>query len=206
MRPQELLGDDAFSRVEGAIRAAEAHTSGEIVVRVVERSDSYLGPRSLLGAALAFTAGAVYLATPLPTLWLPAAQAAVFALACAASGRSPLLRAIVPRAWRREQVERAAGVAFLEHGLSHTRERTGILIYLSLAEHEVEVLGDQGIASRVDASTWSDVVALILDGIRAGQAERGLSQAVQRCGEILAAHFPARADNPNELPDSVHRS
>ena len=205
MRPEELLRDGAFARIEAAVGQAEARTSGEIVVLVVERSDSYLGPRSLFGAALAFAAGAVYLATPLPVLWLPAAQATLFALAMAAAGRSPLLRAIVPRTWRHEQVERAAGVAFLEHGVSRTRERTGILIYLSLVEHEVEVLADHGIASRVEAAAWSEVVTLILDGIRAGEAERGLSDAVERCGDILAAQFPPRADNPDELPNPIRR-
>ena len=67
------------------------------------------------------------------------------------------------------------------------------------------MLADRGIAERVDGGLWSDVVERILGGIRAGEAERGLAEGVALCGETLAAHFPPREDNPNELPDPVRR-
>jgi putative membrane protein len=204
MHVEALLGDAAFRHVEAAIGAAEARTSGEIVFMIVERSDAYVGPRALCAAALAFAAGLIALATPLrPALSLPAVQASAFALAYAASSRGALLRPLLRREWRRAHVERAAGLAFLEHGIASTRARTGVLIYVSLLERQVAVLPDRGIASRVEPGVWDEVVERILHGIRAREAERGLSEAVQLCGDILAVHFPPDADHPNELPDTV---
>jgi putative membrane protein len=206
MRAEALLQDDGFARIEAAIQEAESRTSGEIVFLVADRSDPYLAPRVLFATALAFAAGVACLASPLaPAVWLPALQAATFGLGCAASAHPALLRRLLPAEWRRAQVERAAGVAFLQHDLANTRERTGVLIYLSLLEHQVVVLADRGIDARVAPGTWSEVVERILAGIRAGEAERGLADGVQRCGDILAAHFPPGADNPDELPNPVLR-
>jgi putative membrane protein len=206
MRVEALLSVSGFAAVEAAIAQAEARTSGEIVFVLAERSDPYRGPRSWTAAALAFAAGVGCLVSPLsPALWLPGLQAAVFLGGYATSAHPTLLRAILRTEWRREAVEHAAGLAFLEQGVAHTRERTGILIYLSLLERQVVVLADRGIAARVDAGAWDEVVDLILSGIRAREAEQGLSRAVLRCGEILARHFPASADNPDELPNPVRQ-
>jgi putative membrane protein len=206
MQADELLDEAGFARVEAAIRAAEARTSGEIVFAVVERSESYLGPRALFAAALAFAAGVLTLAAPLvPPLSLPALQAGAFALGFAAAGQPRLLRLLLPAGWRREAAERGARLTFLGEGVARTRERTGILIYLSLLEHQVVVLADEGIAARVDESVWQVVVGRILGGIREGAAERGLAEGVALCGDTLAAHFPPGADNPNELPDPLRR-
>ncbi|HXX48791.1 MAG TPA: TPM domain-containing protein, partial [Myxococcota bacterium] len=113
----------------------------------------------------------------------------------------PLLRALLPAGLRRERVRRAAALAFHHGGLHATRERTGILLFVSLLERQVVVLADEGIHSRVADGTWDDVVARVLEGIRSGRADDGLVEAIRLCGEHLAAHFPRRADDVNELPD-----
>jgi len=204
MKVEELFCDAARDAVKRAVAAAEANTSGEIVAMVVARSDDYVGLRIALGAALAFAAGLGVLALGLDAwLWLPPIQLATFAVAFAISGLRPVLAPLVPASLRDASVDRAARLAFLAEGVLETRARTGILLYVSLLEHRVEVLADRGIHERVEAGTWDGVVARILDGIRTDRAESGLVSAIEHCGELLARHFPPDADDRNELPDRL---
>jgi putative membrane protein len=199
---EELLAPGAFDSIEAAVRDAERATSGEIVPVVVERSDSYADVRIGAAALVAIASGGL-LAALAPRLepWLVPTQIGVFAALCAAFGWRPLLGAVAPNPLFSHRVHQAAALAFHHAGLIETRERTGILIYVSLLERRVEVVADKGIHARVADGTWDDVVQRVLAGIRAGRADEGLVAGIRRCGEILAANFPPRADDVNELPD-----
>ena len=200
MRVEKLFDPEAFDAVERAVQEAERNTSGEIVPMIVPRSDDYPGVRAVAAAILAFAAGVAVLASPLdPLLWLPPAEIVTFVCGYWLAGRPVLLRILIPESIRAERVDRAAKLAFLEEGLVETRDRTGILLYVSLLEHRVEVLADRGIDERVEEGTWDGVVRLILDGIRAGRAEEGFVEAIRLCGEILATQFPRREDDTDEL-------
>jgi putative membrane protein len=94
--------------------------------------------------------------------------------------------------------------AFYKHGLHNTKDRTGILILVSLLERRVHVLADKGINDRVPAGTWDGLVNGIIDGIRTGQATDAICAAIAECGALLAQDSPAGSgDNPNELPDRL---
>ncbi len=204
MRVEDLFDSEAFKAVEAAVREAERTTSGEIVPKIVARSDDYPGVRAIAAAVTAFAAGVLVLAAPIdPRLWLPPALLAVFALAYTLAGRPPVLRLLIPQAHRAAAVDRAARLAFLNEGVLETRDRTGILIYVSLLEHQVEVIADRGIHEHVAPGTWDGVVQTILDGIREGRAEEGLVAAVRHCGELLAERFPPRPDDTDELPNRI---
>jgi uncharacterized membrane protein len=82
-----------------------------------------------------------------------------------------------------------------------TAENSGILIYVQLVERRVEILADRGIAARVPQAEWDAICRGMEQRFREGQWRQGAVQAVTRAGELLVAHFPARVDNPNELPD-----
>jgi len=201
MGVEELLAPGAFDAIEAAVRDAERGTSGEIVPIVVERSDSYADVR-LGAAALVSIASGGLLAWLLPLgHWLVPTQFGVFALLCGAFGWRPVLGAVAPNPLFSQRVHQAASVAFYDAGLVETRDRTGILIYVSLLERRVEVVADRGIHARVADGTWDEVVERVLAGIRAGRADQGLISGIRRCGEILAASFPPRPDDANELPD-----
>jgi putative membrane protein len=203
MRAQDLLTDQASQRIEAAVRAAELRTSGEIVPSVVDRSDDYTGVRIGSAAAFAFAAGALVLGAPLePRLWMLPVQAVALLLGYWITGQREVLRLLVPARLGEECTKQAAGLAFLDFGLAETRDRTGILIYVSLLEHRVVVLADRGIDRHVEPGTWDGVVAKILSGIRAGRAEDGLCDAISTCADVLAARFPRRADDVNEIPDT----
>lgn len=93
--------------------------------------------------------------------------------------------------------------AFTEQGLHYTRDHTGILILVSLLEHRVEVLADRGINEKVPPETWNEIVNTITTGLKSRRACEAFCEAVQRCGDILATHFPRQADDRDELPNKL---
>ena len=105
-----------------------------------------------------------------------------------------------------DELERSAELAalraFAEQDIRRTAQRTGILIYVALLEHRVIVLGDEAIDRALGPDEcWEDVVAFVLDGIRARQAADGIARAVRRCGEMLAHTLPPLEGDRDEIPD-----
>ena len=87
-----------------------------------------------------------------------------------------------------------------------TEHNNGVLIYLLLAEHAIEIVADRGLAKRVDAAQWQRIAAAMSTAFQAGQFEAGLNQAIDAVDALLAQHFalaPGEA-NPNELPDAPY--
>lgn len=197
MKPTTLIGPVDRERIEAAVRAAELGTSGEIVVQVVRRSHDFaVAPWRLavLLAAIALLASD-WLAPGAPVLALFGLQAGAVALAHAVCLADPIRRL----ALREDELERAAHrgalEAFRAHVARQTTGRTGILIYVTLLEHRVVVLGDEAVDRALGPEeTWEAVVGCVLDGIRAGRAADGIVRAVERCGAMLSHPLP-RADH-----------
>ncbi|NCU13041.1 MAG: hypothetical protein GXC70_12955, partial [Sphingomonadaceae bacterium] len=84
-----------------------------------------------------------------------------------------------------------------------THGRTGILIYLSLAEHRAEIVADAAIAGKVEPEVWGHAMAALIGEIRAGRPGAGMVAAVEEVGAVLARHFPRADDDRNELPDRL---
>ena len=82
-----------------------------------------------------------------------------------------------------------------------TAENSGILIYVQLVEHRVEILADRGIAARVPQAEWDAICRDMESSFRKGEWRQGALQAVSRAGALLASRLPAGDSNPNELPD-----
>jgi putative membrane protein len=93
--------------------------------------------------------------------------------------------------------------AFTAHGLHYTKAHTGILIFVSLLEHRVIVLADRGINEKVEAGTWNEIVQMLTAGLKSGNACEAFCRAIERCGAILARHFPRSADDVNELSNKL---
>lgn len=204
MRVEDLFDAAAADAIERAVQEAERGTSGEIVPMIVERSDDYGIVRSTAAAVLAFAAGVVVLALPVnPVLWLPPVQLLVFLFGYWLSGLRPVLRPLLFESYAQIAVRNAARHAFLDHGVIETRDRSGILIYVSLLEHRVEVVADRGIDRVVEPGTWDGVVDAVLDGIRRREAEAGMCNAIRICGELLETPLPARPDDTDELSNKL---
>ena len=103
----------------------------------------------------------------------------------------------------KEEVEEAALTSFYRQGLNKTRDKTGILIFISVFEHQVRVLADQGINDRVDSSVWQELVDTIIAGIKTRRQAEAICVAVVRCGELLTEHFPIKHDDTDELSNLI---
>jgi putative membrane protein len=100
-------------------------------------------------------------------------------------------------------VETRALVEFYQAGLEKTDGSTGVLIFVSLAEHQAVVLADRGIASKLSPNVWESVIQDISSFARGGRLGLGLQKAVEQVGSILAEYFPSSGNNPNELKDQL---
>jgi putative membrane protein len=129
-------------------------------------------------------------------------QWVVFAVLALVFQVPAVARRLVPRAVQRAHAAALARRQFLENGLSHTRDRTGVLIFVSEYEHYVEVLADQGISSKVAPERWEDIVAAFIQKVRAGRTLDGFLSCIDECGRLLVEHVPV-TDQKNELPDHL---
>ena len=82
-----------------------------------------------------------------------------------------------------------------------TETNSGVLIYLLLADHKVEIVADRGIAAKVEQSEWGTICREMEQAFRSGDFKAGSMLGVQRISTLLAQHFPAGSRNPNELPN-----
>ena len=201
----KLLSDQELASVAEAIRAAETRTNGEIVTVVAGRSEHYAWP-ALLGVGL------IALLLPglaVPYLGIVAAgdlffiQLITFAVLGGLLLIQRLRVALIPDAMKRAAGAARAREQFIERGLHLTQGRTGILIFVSVAERYVEILADEGINSKVDPATWQDLVDTLIEDIHRGRVVEGFRKTVESVGAILADHVPADGKNPNELPDHL---
>ncbi|MGA0611501.1 TPM domain-containing protein [Caldimonas sp. KR1-144] len=106
--------------------------------------------------------------------------------------------------WRNLGAHERAVTMFGKLRVWDTEHNNGVLIYLLLAEHRIEVLADRGIHRRAGAERWAQVVAQMREAFRAGQFEAGLAAAIDTIDALLVEHFPLAPGevNPNELPDA----
>jgi uncharacterized membrane protein len=105
--------------------------------------------------------------------------------------------------WRDATARERAIAMFGKLGVWDTEQNNGVLIYLLLAEHAIEVVADRGVSRHVSPAQWQEIVRHMSAAFRAGQYEQGLVQAVDEVTALLVKHFPATpgAPNANELPD-----
>jgi len=201
-----FLTQEEQENIELAVKQAESQTSGEIVPMIVDSSYEY--PRAeLIGA------GTLALATGLLVSWLfggesiwwfvPAYIVSFLIFHCVIRRSPGLKRKLINPNELTAEVKEKAVVSFVEQGLHETRDRTGILILISLFEHRVQVLADSGINAKVPAHTWDQIVDIIIDGLKNKRSAAAICQAIERCGELLQEHFPRKHDDTDELPNLI---
>jgi putative membrane protein len=130
-------------------------------------------------------------------------QLVVFIVAGLLFSWMPVRLWLVPRALQRVRAHRAAIEQFVVRGISRTKNRTGVLIFVSLAEHYARIVADEGIAEKVQHADWQDAVDALTAHMRDGRITEGLIAAVERCGTVLATRAPPDG-SPNELPDRLY--
>lgn len=192
-------------KVSQAVLEAETHTTGEIVPMIVAQSDDYSGARWRLAVAGALLSGFLayfflgYFIDDYDAVWILYAQIPGLYIGYALGNVSVILRPFMLEDKISEEVNQRALQAFYEHRLHHTKDRTAILIMVSLLEHRVEILADAGINEKVSKETWQGIVSDMIACIKTNDLAEGMCVAVRECGEILAKDFPGQHDNLDEV-------
>ena len=214
-----LFNAEDIRSVEVAIAAAEKMTAGEIVPVVATVSGRYDRAEDLFGlvfALIALTAIWMLFQSTTETDWTVTQSAALglpavvgiliggFVIGAALATHFPVLRLpFIARAEMLEEVERRALETFQRERVRDTSSSTGVLIYVSLYEHLVRVIGDDAVTAELPEDELEDVCALVVNGLKTGRPAEGIRQAVKKTGELLSAHLPPTADSANELANHL---
>jgi putative membrane protein len=204
-----------LQRVRDEVADAEKQTSGEIVPYIVERSDRYDSAVWRAGMLTSFlTIGLIAILRTTTDLWLTIGVtgtaltgllAGIIAMFCTLLVPS-VMRFFAGKELMDRRVAQRASEAFLAEEVFLTRERTGILVFVSLLEHRITVLGDSGINAKVAPKDWIDIRDQAIGFFRKGRPADGLVAAIRLSAALLVAHgFAGKPDDSNELPDRIRR-
>ena len=215
-RVARLFSESDLARIKVAVVEAEGKTSGEIVPFVVERSDDYEVAEWRGGALLGATVAIVFAALhELTDLWLPVNFAGLVAISIVAFVGGmvgtrfvpSLVRLLAGRELMTHHAGRRAAEAFVAEEVFQTRDRTGILLFVSLLERTVIVVGDAGINAHVQKTEWDGIVGMIVDGLKKNTPADGMVRAINACGVLLERQGVARkTDDTDELSDGLRMS
>jgi putative membrane protein len=218
-----MLNDSERARVGAAVTRAEGLSDGEIVTVIAAQSDAYHDVVLHWAVLVMFLALAGIAAEPgffvslldrvtgRWTTWTGSELLTILLAVLAAKflawryilGIRPLRLALTPSATKTRRVRRRALLLFRLAAENRTRAKTGMLLYVSLAEHRAEIVADASINVKVTPETWGAAMAALVEAIRDGRPGDGMVAAVEQIGAVLAEHFPRSADDSNELPDKL---
>jgi putative membrane protein len=218
------LSDEDREKVSKAIAAAEANSNGEIVAVATPISDPYhdVALHWAVAAMILVLAWAAWCPNCLqwwydkltggwhaePTFgelltFLMILAVLKFTAVLLILKWMPLRLALTPAATKHRRVRRRAVTVFRAAAERRTTGRTGILIYLSMAERRAEIVADEAILKVTDEHTWGEAMAALLEHVREGRPGDGIVAAIERVGVVLAEHFPRSAEDVNEIPDKL---
>ena len=214
------LNKENLEKIKNAVREAESKTAGEIATAFIRESDNYAIYELIFACVCGFLYFTVMMLFAKPVenlirnmLWDYSVDhllifygfstflvIAVFYLLA----NFPFVdRLIVPGSVKRRKVNERAVRHFMESGVYNTKDRTGILIFISALERRVELLADRGISEKISREKWQGIVNNITGGIKANKLTEHLTGSIRECGDLLAEHFPIQPDDVNELKDNI---
>ena len=208
--PQEL------ERIEKAVQKAETEISGEIVPVFVAQSDEYEIANLRSGLTFSISSAVIWLilyefSKLWEMNWFYAPETLILLMTisfCAGFFLAYFFPSFRIRFMLAKEiytaVDKQAALTFLREDVFNTSQRTGVLIYISLLEHRVEVLGDTGISAKVTPEEWNRVLEYILKGLKGKDKADGICKAIDATRYLLLEKgFAIRADDKNELPDNL---
>lgn len=208
------LTEEERERIRLTVHTAEQSTNAEIVPMIVSRSGLYRDTQHRAGLLLALVVLTLMLTTEMVWLpwgwhssnaaWLLLATVVAYGVGAWLGTLATVTFLLTPTDRMQHKVRLRAERAFAKHAVSQTRERTGILIMVSLLERQIYVLADQSIFQRVPSERWSSVIEAAVIRLKGGDVVGGLCQGIQMCGTLLAEVCPGRlGDNPDELSNEL---
>lgn len=206
IRAKDFFSGEQKEKIRQAVQAAEASTGGEIAVVLVDESDRYR--EGALAGALsfsAFTALVLAIAFHHVTIWfyIPVTVVLLFPFLYLVQKFPHIKLAFLHNRRVEEAVKKRAVYAFYQKGVHKTEEQTGILIFISLLERKVWILGDKGIHGKIRTDFWRSLTRELAAGIKEDRTFDALCGVIARCGEELTRHFPGKTGRKNQLDDGV---
>ncbi len=214
------IDENKLKKISNAVKKAEKKTSGEIVTAFIKRSDDYYFYRFVFSIIM----GLIYYEIILfsfdklesvmkSMLWdydyiyminfIVFSMLLIIILVFFFLKQNFILRFIVLKREKVRKVHQRALRHFVEAGVYDTRDKTGILIFISEMERRVELIADRGINEKIEQNKWKEIVDNIIDGIKQGKWEEHLIESIGMCGELLEKHFPIKPDDTNELKNEI---
>jgi putative membrane protein len=198
------ISKEDHDAIAAAIRDAEQRSSGQLVCVLAHGSSNYAHVPILWASTLA-------LLLPWPLIYwtdwsvqrIFLCQLALFLIAGLVLSWMPLRLALVPRPVRQAHAHRAAIEQFVLRHVSHTENRSGVLIFVSLAERYARIIADEGIAAKVPNAEWQAAIDALIPHMRDGRIAAGFIAAIERCSAVLAAHVPPDG-SPPVLPSRLY--
>lgn len=218
------MTDDDRAAIGAAVTAAERSTDAEIVAIVAERSDAYhdaalhwimLGLLFLVAVMAAIPDRFVAILDTVYGGWghewtmgqLLAALLVLLVLAFlllrAATAPEAVRMRLTPGPTKQRRVRRRAVLLFRAAIEARTATRTGVLLYVSMAEHRAEIVADAAILAKVPVDGWAAAMTALIEGLKDDRPGDAMVAAIGRIGAVLAQHFPYTGTDPNELPDRL---
>jgi putative membrane protein len=209
-----------LKRIAESVKSAEKKTSGEISVAFIKESSDYAKYELLFAIITGFIYAGLIMLFRSPTESLIKSLFWDFSTThlILFYGLSPFViitlfylianipfvdRIIIPKKKMEKNVRERASRYFIEAGVSNTRDRTGILIFLSFLERRVILLADIGVNSGVFSERSPEIISNITSGIKTGQTVEKLIKSIELCGELISHDVPIKPDDTNELKDDV---
>jgi putative membrane protein len=224
-----MLSPTEHQKINQAVRAAEARTSGEIICVIAGEVSNYREVPLAVAAACALVLPLIalffgihpWIGWPSLTDWVAAQtdaanasidlalqgygllQVLIFAVLAGVVAWPPVRRRLTPPTLKRHRVHRAAMQQFLATGLHANPSRTGVVIFASQKDRRVELLADDAIHAAVGDVAWNAAVKAVQDGMKKRDPATGFVNAINICGDALAQHFPSTGPHANALSDRL---
>lgn len=218
---KKFLNEKDMKNIGEAVQNAEKNTSGEIATALINESDDY----AKYELFFAFIAGFIYFSIMLffssevkeliqcmfwnyNSSYLISFYGfsifVVISIFYFIANISTIDRLIVPKKVMQEKVNNRAMRYFTESGVYNTRDRTGILIFISTLEKQIQLIADSGINKKIEQSQWNEIVENIANGVKEKTLSKNLIESIDECGKLLSKHFPIKDDDENELPNEIN--
>lgn len=212
-----FLSEPEKTRLREHIQQTERGSSGEIVTVIAKQSDGYRYIPLLWSTLCALAVPGVYYLYQvlLGSGWtypgedsetlalLYQVQALVFFTLAMLFSFTRLGLWVIPSSVKYDRAAQTAAQQFYEQGVHTTDARAGILVFVSVAEHYVEIIVDSAIANKVDNQVWQTTIDGFVRSLRQGEIVEGFEETLEQCRSILWEHFPGTISDSNELPDHL---
>lgn len=198
-----------LEKILKTVKQSESATSGEIVPMIVRSSVSRIYVPLILFLSLSLF-GILVLDLISSFMWILSGiewRFLVLILAAITSwflrNSDFFLRLLTPKSEMVNAVQRRAQFEFYQAEIQKTKSGTGFLIFVSLAEHRVVVLGDKTVSEFVPPHEWNELVNDLVSQVKRNQFAQGMCDAIQHAGRILEKSFPRDPVDVNELPNHL---